>query len=115
MPPKEVKGFLSWLETEIGAEVEDMTPKTKVQEYYNRQFDELLAILKKNKRKLKDFNPSSRDNQEDLRRKFDASVGKLQPLIGRIKDTDTLIDEIVYRLYGLTEEEIEIVKGNSAS
>ncbi len=108
---QEIKGFLSWLETEIGAKVEDLTPKTKVQDYYKRQFDEMLAILKKNKRKLKDFNPSGRDNQEDLRREFDASVGKLQPLMGRIKDTDTLIDQIVYRLYGLTEEEIKIVEG----
>lgn len=109
---QEIKGFLGWLERELGAKVEDLTPKTKVQEYYKLQFDELLAILKKNKRKLKNFNPSGRDNQEDLRREFDNSLAKLQPLMGRIRDTDTLIDEIVYRLYGLTEEEIEIVKGN---
>ena len=108
---QEIKGFLGWLENEIGAKVEDLTPKTKIQEYYRLQFDELLAILKKNKRKLNEFNPSGRDNQEELRREFDSSVGKLQPLMGRIKDMDTLIDEIVYRLYGLTEEEIKIVEG----
>ncbi|MGA9100103.1 MAG: hypothetical protein WB392_14355 [Methanotrichaceae archaeon] len=75
---------------------------------------DLLAFLAEQMlemNKLKDFNSSGRDNQEELRREFDASVGKLQPLMGRIKDTDTLIDEIVYRLYGLTEEEIKIVEG----
>jgi len=37
----------------------------------------------------------------------------LDPLKARIKDTDKLIDEIVYRLYGLTEEEIKIVDGKT--
>ena len=35
----------------------------------------------------------------------------LEPLKARIKGTDELIDEIVYRMYGLTEEEIKIVNG----
>lgn len=35
----------------------------------------------------------------------------LTPLKARIKATDNLIDEIVYKLYGLTEEEIKIVEG----
>jgi len=35
----------------------------------------------------------------------------LEPLKDRIKATDELIDEIVYRLYGLTEDEIKVVKG----
>ena len=30
----EIKGFLGWLESEVGAKVEDLTPKTKIQEYY---------------------------------------------------------------------------------
>jgi len=34
----------------------------------------------------------------------------LEPLKARIKATDELIDEIVYRLYELTEEEIKIVE-----
>jgi hypothetical protein len=38
-------------------------------------------------------------------------MGKLLPLRERIKQTDELIDATVYRLYGLTEEEIGIVEG----
>ena len=44
-------------------------------------------------------------------KQFDHSLSILEPLKARIKATDALIDEIVYRLYGLTEEEIEVVKG----
>jgi len=35
----------------------------------------------------------------------------LAPLKAKIKATDNLIDQIVYDLYGLTPEEIEIVEG----
>ena len=34
-------------------------------------------------------------------------------LVARIASTDALIDEVVYRLYGLTEEEIQVVEGES--
>jgi len=34
----------------------------------------------------------------------------LQPFMGRIEATDGLIDQIVYRLYGLTDDEIKIVE-----
>jgi hypothetical protein len=37
---------------------------------------------------------------------------KLKPLIGRIEKTGWLIDQVVYRLYGLSEEEIKVVKGD---
>jgi hypothetical protein len=69
-----------------------------------------LAILKKNKRKLA-IDPARRELQEQLRLEFDASLAKLQPLMESIAATDDLIDQIVYKLYGLTEEEIGIVEG----
>ena len=110
---QEIKGFLGWLETEIGAKVEDLSPKTKVQEYYKLQFDELLAVLKKNKRRLA-IDPARREPQERPRLEFEASLAKLQPLMERIAATDDLIDQIVYKLYGLTEEEIGIVEGSAS-
>jgi hypothetical protein len=74
---------------------------------------DLLAYLKKNKRKIA-IDPARREPQERLRLEFDASVDKLKPLMERIAETDELIDQIVYRLYGLTEEEIGIVEGSKA-
>jgi hypothetical protein len=35
----------------------------------------------------------------------------VQAVLRRIAATDRLIDQIVYRLYGLTEEEIAVVEG----
>lgn len=39
----------------------------------------------------------------------------LAPLATRIEATDRLIDQIVYRLYGLTKEEIAVVEGSACS
>jgi uncharacterized protein (UPF0305 family) len=50
---QEIKGFLGWLEGYVGAKVEDLTPKTKLQSYYEHDYDGLMAVLKKNKMKLK--------------------------------------------------------------
>jgi hypothetical protein len=36
-----------------------------------------------------------------------------RPLLQRLAATDRLIDLIVYRLYGLTEEEVAIVEGRA--
>ncbi|MDD5736429.1 MAG: hypothetical protein PHQ39_13280, partial [Methanothrix soehngenii] len=73
-------------------------------------YESLLAVLKKNKKKLT-IDPSRREPGELLRAEFEGSIKKLGPLMERIKRTDELIDAVVFRLYGLTDEEIGIVKG----
>ncbi|MCG7849708.1 MAG: hypothetical protein MIO93_11085, partial [ANME-2 cluster archaeon] len=100
----EIKSFLGFLEGEIGAAVDDMTNKTAVREYYNHEFQKLVDILVKNKKKLRDgYDPKTPTNYRHLNEWYNDSVGKLQPLMGSIEATDKLIDQIVYRLYGLTE------------
>ncbi len=37
---------------------------------------------------------------------------KLSPLLLRIGETDRLIDQVVYRLYGLSGAEVAIVEGS---
>ncbi len=107
----EIKGFLRWFEGEIGAPVEELTNKTAIKEYYEAGFDALAGVLAKNKKKLKDgYDPTRREPKEKLQEEFNVSVGKLAPLLKRIEKTDKLIDQIVYKLYGLTEDEITIVE-----
>jgi hypothetical protein len=109
---QEIKGFLGWLEGYVGAKVEDLTPKTKLQGYYEHDYESFLTVLKKNKKKLT-IDPARREPGEALLAEYEGSVGKLLPLLERIRQTDELIDDVVYRLYGLTEEEIRIVAGNA--
>ncbi len=87
---QEIKGFLSWLEGYIGARADDLSPKTKVQSYYEHDYEDLLAVLKKSKKKLR-IDPARREPGEALRAEFEGSVGKLQLLRERIAATDRLI------------------------
>jgi hypothetical protein len=117
----EIKGFLTWLERLIGADIDNLTNKSKIQNYlgdYYKQnqgdnhltFDELIGILKKNQKKLK-IDPTTRKEQETLEKEYQLSLNKLLPIKKQLKQCDWLIDEIVYRLYGLTEEEKAIIQG----
>ncbi|MDD2835374.1 MAG: TaqI-like C-terminal specificity domain-containing protein [Methanothrix sp.] len=111
---QEIKGFLGWLEGYVGAKVEDLTPKTKLQSYYEHDYESFLAVLKKNKKKLA-IDPTRREPGEALKAEFEGSMSKLGPLREKIRQTDELIDLVVYRLYGLMEEEIAIVEGREIS
>ena len=110
---EEIDGFLRWLEREIGAEIDTLKNKTKIQDYFNLSFEKLLEILKSNRRTIA-VDPSDRNFQESLECGFTDSLNKLNPLITRIQQTDELIDQVVYQLYGLTDEEIVIVEGNAS-
>lgn len=70
-------------------------------------------MLIKNKKKLKaGYDPKSPANYKHLLEWHNASVSKIKPVMGRIETTDSLIDQIVYKLYGLTEDEIKIIEGS---
>ena len=63
-----------------------------------------------NKKKLV-IDPARREPAETLQAEFEGSISKLRPLRDHIRQTDELIDAVVYELYGLTDEEIKIVEG----
>jgi len=104
-----IKAFLSWLEKEIlKSSVEDQKNKTRIKDFHNNTFEDLLDVLKKNK-VVKDPCPS--DVRDTIVSEFSSASKALTPLKARIKTTDDLIDQIVYRLYGLSNAEIAIVEG----
>jgi 16S rRNA G527 N7-methylase RsmG len=107
---EEIKGFFKWLEREIEANIENFKNKTTLKEFHNYNFDKFLDVLKENQKNIT-INLLERKTQERLEKHFNDSISILEPLKTRIKVTDDLIDEIVYRLYGLTEEEIKIIEG----
>ena len=112
----EIKGFLTWLAGYLGVKVEDLKNKTRVKEYWKEDvgWEGFLGALEQNRRAIqsaKGVDVTRREPQETIRAEFDASLAKLRPLLDSIELTDKLIDQIVYQLYGLTEEEIAVVEG----
>ena len=94
---QEVKGFLGWLESYLGAKVDDLTPKTKLQSYCDHDYEGLMAVLKRNSKKQA-IKPALRKPGEEIKAEFEGSMGKLGPLREKIRKTDELIDATVYRL-----------------
>jgi len=107
----ETRGFLGWLAGYTGLPVEDWTLKTSLKAYYQHDWMEMRRVLDRNRRKITKVNVKGREASDLIRDEWEASVEKLRPLLARIKSTDRLIDLIVYRLYGLTEEEVAVVEG----
>ncbi len=78
----------------------------KLQNFYNFDFRTFLSELRKQKIKLK-F--KEQDDWEDY---FDIYKTEINELQTQINQTDKEIDKIVYELYELTNEEIEIIEKN---
>ncbi|MCF8359264.1 MAG: N-6 DNA methylase [Prolixibacteraceae bacterium] len=80
---------------------------TKLEKFYNFDFKTFVAELKKQKIKL------SLVQQDDWEEYFNTYKSEINQLQYEIEKTDKEIDQMVYELYGLTEEEIKIVKGTT--
>ncbi|MFZ2912344.1 MAG: TaqI-like C-terminal specificity domain-containing protein, partial [Candidatus Absconditicoccaceae bacterium] len=76
----------------------------KLQSFYEGEFKDFLDELKKQKI------PLSLSEQDDRESYFKEYKEKILLLKGEIERTDKEIDEMVYKLYGLTEEEIKVVE-----
>jgi len=73
-------------------------------------FEELWDILLKNKARL-DVSLSDCRLVDEIRMRYEDSLGRVLPIKERLARTDALIDQVVYRLHGLTEQEIEVGAG----
>ncbi len=99
--------FLTDLKDFHGIEPRSLTPKTKLDEFWKLPVGEVFAHFRANKLRFKE------GDDEKLRTRFQKAQDKLVPLDSQIEFTDRLIDQIVYRLYGLTPAEIKLVEKTS--
>jgi len=95
-----INKFLHRLETNF--EIEKFSKK--INAFYDYDFKTLISELKKKKIKL---TFSQQDEFEKYFNNFKEIINQLQ---SHIDKTDNEIDQMVYKLYGLTKEEIEIVE-----
>jgi uncharacterized coiled-coil protein SlyX len=98
-----VKQFLTDLKDFHDVDTHALKPKTKLAKFWELEAAGIFAHFRANKIRLKD------SDEEKIRARFQKAKDQLVPLETQIAFTDQLIDEIVYRLYGLTEAEIKIV------
>jgi len=108
-----IKEALDWLEDSSGLPVPDWKLKTMVQKFHEKtEHDWKRAMRDNGNRKRFRLEKASWGSFEgDALVKLREATETLQPTLKKIEATDWLIDQIVYRLYGLTEDEVEIVEG----
>jgi len=106
----EANGLLDWLADYTGLPIDDWKLKTYVRAYWEHPWSELQRALSQNRKRM-GRDVEGREAQGKIKREFEDSTTKLKPLLAHIEATDRLIDRIVYRLYGLTDEEIAVVEG----
>ncbi|HYT46531.1 MAG TPA: TaqI-like C-terminal specificity domain-containing protein, partial [Methylomirabilota bacterium] len=123
------KEFLDWLVTTLNVlpdkegrqEIDVLTNKAKLADYpgdYQKNepsltTEELLDILRKNKNHL-GVSLSDANLVDRIKKTYEESLQRVLPLKERLARTDRLIDQVVYRLYGLTEDEIKVVEGKGS-
>lgn len=83
------------------------TLSTKLQDFHTLDFSEFVPELKKQKVKL------SKQEEFDLLDLFETQKAQALDLQQQLEQTDHEIDNMVYALYGLTEEEIRLVEGDN--
>ncbi len=86
-------------------EIEKLT--TKLDNWYELEFKDFLKELRKSKVKL------SLSEEAEWMQYFKEQKVKAQTLKSEIEKTDKEIDQMVYKLYGLSEEEIKIMEGEA--
>jgi len=121
----ELRRFLDWLENELKIHpdkdgttgIQTLTGKTIITNYlgdYQKDeehapFEALWEVAQRNSRRLSCSLGTV--FQERTRHEFEKSLSILLPIKRKLAATDWLIDQLVYRLYGLTEDEITIIEG----
>ena len=98
----EINGFKGWLQRNP-YNIDKFSKK--LDKYYKLSLDSFLTELNKKK-----VDTKQRGTQELLKSEFEASINKINPLLLEIQKTDNEIDQMVYELYGLTDDEIRIVE-----
>ena len=96
--------FLDWLKIQYGLEKQSK----KLESFYELDEEAFFVELKK---KLPKENKNLSPKQTgEIKQYFEDYRQKMLALKNEIEKTDSEIDEMVYELYGLTKEEIEIVR-----
>ena len=98
---KEITGFHKWLQGEYN--IDKLTQK--LEKYYELSFEEFLDEVKKKK-----INTKKRSIRENLEEEFNNSLEIIKPLQIEIIKLEEEINQKVYELYNLTEEEINIIE-----
>jgi type I restriction-modification system DNA methylase subunit len=91
--------FLNFIKSKYAID----SPSSKIQNWIELEFSDLMSGLSKQKIKL------SPSDEYELMQLFEKEIGKAKELKEVLAKTDNEIDKMVYKLYDLNEEELAIL------
>ena len=99
---------MAWLEDYLGISIEDLANKSQVEEYGKSEatWNDFRDVLVRNSGSILKVDLPGYEVEQPVKEGFDASRTTLRPLLERIQFIDLIIDQIVYRLYGLKDEDV---------
>ncbi len=97
---KEVYGFNDWLKDTFSLNL--ILP-----EYYNLDLKAFLLELEN-----QNVDTKPRDIYDIIKEEFNKSVGKIKLILFELKELEMEINKLIYELYGLNDEEIEIIENS---
>jgi type I restriction-modification system DNA methylase subunit len=98
--------FLNFLLSQIGL----LSSPKKMQKWHELKFSEFIIELNKGI-KTANRTPLTKLEEMEWMEVFEAKKKNILELKAEIEKTEKVIDQLVYTLYGLTDEEIKIVEG----
>lgn len=111
------KNFIEWLRNYLETDIEEFSGKTYITELIKKETseDKLFSVLTKstNRRKIESnsgINPKEDMNAQNvIRDNWRETKSTINEGQEEIKETEAIIDGIVFQYYDLTEEEVETV------
>jgi type II restriction/modification system DNA methylase subunit YeeA len=107
----ESRQFLKWISRFWEVNIEDLSLKTHLREYWEYDFEEMLRIAKRNKSEI-NHDVQSREFQERLESKWRSSIETLESLQDEIDQQEHKVSAEVFDLYDLNEKEVNTVLDN---
>ncbi|MFB6215904.1 MAG: Eco57I restriction-modification methylase domain-containing protein [Candidatus Aenigmatarchaeota archaeon] len=105
---EESRSFLKWIERQWKVNIENLSLKTNLKEYWKHDFSEMIRIAEKNQEDI-DANIDSREFLELLEEEWTASKSKIANKEEKIEDYADELDSIIFRLFGVSKDEADIV------
>jgi hypothetical protein len=109
---EERRTFISGMQKEWGVNIEDLSRKSYLKEYWKYNFDKdtksFFNVAKNNKSKIK-VDITSDKFRNNLEIRWKNSVHKLKMLELELQDLKNQMDALIFKLYDLNENEIETI------
>lgn len=102
--------FITDLKDFHSIEAHSLNPKTKLDQFWLLETPQLFAHLSKNRKILAGKVTLDQLAEEKIRSRFENAKKLILPIQTELQFVDNLVDQIVYRLYGLSDVDRQVIE-----